>query len=250
MMVTVLLVERKAPTAATSVVDARLAALRAAGTIPVSAPHARLLRVGVRLARDAWESVSRYPAQLGPEKRTNQAEQRDRKTSMPPKKQGKVTARAGMNQPESDIPEFASRFEAMANSLFSIPTEPRLVRFLPATPTCPQPVRVVHRRSRAGSWYEIEVYHAGSETWLLRHTSANQPAERDIALATGARQDATESAEDNPTPATAVGTPSKTERRVRSRGQPANMARFDLGNDKPSRKRPNGRQDAARTAES
>lgn len=250
-MVTVLLVERKAPTtAAMSIVDARLAALRAAGTIPVSAPHARLLRVGVRMARDAWESASRYPAQLGPEKRTAQAEQQDRKTSMPPKKQGKVTAKAGMNQPESDIPEFASRFDAMANSLFSIQTEPLLVRFLPATSTCPQPARVVHRRSRAGSWYEIEVYHAGSEKWLLRHTSANQPAECDIALATGARQDATESAEDDQTPTAGVGTPSKTERRVRSRGQPANMARFDLGNDKPSRKRPNGRQDAARTAES
>ncbi|WP_157131262.1 hypothetical protein [Burkholderia pseudomallei] len=204
-----------------SVVDARLAALRAAGTIPVSAPHARLLRVGVRMARDAWENASRFPAQLGSQKRTAQAEQEDRKTSLPPEQQGEVTDQAVMNQPESDIPEFASRFEAIANSLFSIPTEPRLVRFLPATQTCPQPARVVHHRSRAGSWYEVEVYHARSEKWLLRHTSANQPAERDLALATGARQDATESAEDSQTPAAAAGTPSTTDLGVRSRGRPA-----------------------------
>jgi hypothetical protein len=230
-MNTFFLVERRAAaatTAASSEVAEHLrASRRAYGVIPFSTPAGRSLRISVKLTREAWAQVSRYPVERVkvsehsmPAKRLESEGRAKQKTVA----QGRLRLPAVPAAVAPSIPAFALRFNSSANSLFNIEAESRLVRFLPATTTRPLPVRVVHRKSRAGAWYEIEVYHVANEEWLLRSTSAKEPGEHEISLVSEHRNDAAESAQGDEGSTTSAGARARGDGRGRPRRQPASAA--------------------------
>jgi hypothetical protein len=229
-MNTFLLVERRAAAATTAaspdVAEHLRPSRRAYGVIPLSTPAGRSLRMSVKLTREAWAQVLRYPVERVKADHSMQAKQLESESRGTQKAaaQRRPRVQAVPDAAAPEIPEFALRFNSSANSLFSIQAESRLVRFLPVMPARPLPVRVVHRKSRAGAWYEIEVYHVTNDEWLLRYTSAKEPGEHEISRVSEHRQDTAESAHDSEHSTASVGARARGDGRGRPRRQPANVA--------------------------
>jgi hypothetical protein len=156
--------------------DASARILAAARPFPVApAPAAFRLRTSVVLTQHAWTVIRhlRWPAAPAVERRPANTAVASTAT--------KPRARDAGTRKVPSLPPYATQFDPPQGIV--IPSEPSLVLFLPETTERPHALRVVRRKSRHGTWFEFEAYHAGVDRWVLRETCSNEAAA--VALANG-----------------------------------------------------------------
>lgn len=71
-----------------------------------------------------------------------------------------------------DLPSYALRYDDPDGLI--IESDPSLVLFVPPSLPQPLPLRVSHRKSKHGSWYEVETYHAAIDIWTIQATCATE----------------------------------------------------------------------------